>query len=248
MPSESVAAELNCTVKFVVPFDGVAAAAERLGGQTARHLLQKPRRGDRIGLEESEQLIGNFGHASRGRVDKIALQIATCPRESIRAGVQAISPQVRTPAKIRRDHSSFDQIEIEIAEAVDRMKTSAGDVPVVVVGGGSILLGDTLPGASELVKPDHFAVANAIGAAIAQIGGEVDRVFSLEQIPREEALERARAEATEKAVAAGASPGTVHIVDVEEVPLAYLPSNATRIHVKAVGELELGREIVAPGR
>jgi N-methylhydantoinase A/oxoprolinase/acetone carboxylase beta subunit len=139
-------------------------------------------------------------------------------------------------------------IETEIAEAVDRMKTSAGDVPVVVVGGGSILLGDTLPGASELVKPDHFAVANAIGAAIAQIGGEVDRVFSLEQIPREEALERARAEATEKAVAAGASPGTVHIVDVEEVPLAYLPSNATRIHVKAVGDLELGREIVATGR
>ena len=50
------------------------------------------------------------------------------------------------------------------------------------------------------------------------------------------------------ALAAGASTGTVHIVDVEEVPLAYLPSNATRIHVKAVGELELGREIVAPGR
>jgi len=139
-------------------------------------------------------------------------------------------------------------IETEIAEAVDRMKTSAGDIQVVVVGGGSILLGDALPGASVVVKPDHFAVANAIGAAIAQIGGEVDRVFSLEQIPREEALQRAKDEATEKAVAAGASPGTVHIVDVEEIPLAYLPSNATRIHVKAVGELELGREIVAPGR
>jgi len=139
-------------------------------------------------------------------------------------------------------------IETEIAEAVDRMKTSAGDIPVVVVGGGSILLGDTLPGASEVVKPDHFAVANAIGAAIAQIGGEVDRVFSLDQIAREEALQQARDEATEKAVAAGASADTVQIVDVEEVPLAYLPSNATRIHVKAVGELELGREFVAPGR
>jgi N-methylhydantoinase A/oxoprolinase/acetone carboxylase beta subunit len=139
-------------------------------------------------------------------------------------------------------------IEAEIAEAVDRMKTSAGQIPVVVVGGGSILLGDSLPGASEVVKPEHFAVANAIGAAIAQIGGEVDRVFSLEQTPREEALQQARDEATQKAVAAGASPGTVQIVDVEEVPLAYLPSNATRIHVKAVGELELGREFVAPGR
>ena len=138
-------------------------------------------------------------------------------------------------------------IESEIAEAVDRMKTSAGDIPVVVVGGGSILVGETLTGASEVVKPEHFAVANAIGAAIAQIGGEVDRVFSLEQLPREEALAQAKQEATDKAVAAGASPNSVNIVDVEEVPLAYLPSNATRIHVKAVGDLELGRDPVATG-
>jgi N-methylhydantoinase A/oxoprolinase/acetone carboxylase beta subunit len=138
-------------------------------------------------------------------------------------------------------------IETEISESVDRMKTSAGDIPVVVVGGGSVLLGETLPGASQLVKPEHFAVANAIGAAIAQIGGEVDRVFSLEQLPREDALAQAKQEATDKAVAAGASRESVDIVDVEEVPLAYLPSNATRIHVKAVGELELGRETVAAG-
>ncbi len=139
-------------------------------------------------------------------------------------------------------------IEASIAESVDRMKTSADDIPVVVVGGGSILLGERLAGASEVVKPEHFAVANAIGAAIAQIGGEVDRVFSLESMPREEALQQAKDEATEKAVAAGASAGTVHIVDVEEVPLAYLPSNATRIHVKAVGELELKRMDIAPRR
>jgi N-methylhydantoinase A/oxoprolinase/acetone carboxylase beta subunit len=128
------------------------------------------------------------------------------------------------------------------------MKTSAEPIPVVVVGGGSILLRDALPGSSQLVKPDHFAVANAIGAAIAQVGGEVDRIFSLDQLPREQALQEAKDEATAKAVAAGASPDTVHIVDVEEVPLAYLPSNATRIHVKAVGELEVGRETVAAAR
>jgi N-methylhydantoinase A/oxoprolinase/acetone carboxylase beta subunit len=139
-------------------------------------------------------------------------------------------------------------IEQRIAEAVDRMKTSAEPIPVVVVGGGSILLRDALPGSSQLVKPDHFAVANAIGAAIAQVGGEVDRIFSLDQLPREQALQEAKDEATAKAVAAGASPDTVHIVDVEEVPLAYLPSNATRIHVKAVGELEVGRETVAAAR
>ena len=132
------------------------------------------------------------------------------------------------------------RIEKTIADAVDRMKTTADPIPVVVVGGGSVLLGDELPGASRLVRPEHFAVANAIGAAIAQVGGEVDRVVSLDGLSREAALEEAKLEAIEKAVAAGAERESIHVVDVDEVPLAYLPSNAVRFRVKAVGDLSLG--------
>ena len=135
-----------------------------------------------------------------------------------------------------------------IAEAVDRMKTSAQAIPIVIVGGGSILLRDHLPGASDVIKPEHFAVANAIGAAIAQVGGEVDRVFSLDNMSRDAALEQAKTEAAQKAVAAGARESTVQVTDVEEVPLSYLPSNATRIRVKAVGDLELEAETVAGSR
>jgi N-methylhydantoinase A/oxoprolinase/acetone carboxylase beta subunit len=140
----------------------------------------------------------------------------------------------------------LERMECTIADAVDRMKTSGAPIPVVVVGGGSILLRDRLPGASRLVRPDHFAVANAIGAAIAQVGGEVERVYSLEKLSREKALQDAKDEATAKAVAAGASASSVRVMDVEEVGLAYLPGNAVRIKVKAVGDLELGRERVAP--
>jgi N-methylhydantoinase A/oxoprolinase/acetone carboxylase beta subunit len=167
---------------------------------------------------------------------------------AVAAGLAAIGEPDRVDS-LDSDLSArtLELIETRIGEAVDRMKTSADPVPVVVVGGGSILLREGLPGASELVKPDHFAVANAIGAAIAQVGGEVDRVFSLEQMTREQALDEAKQEAVEKAVEAGASEQTVHIVDIEEVPLAYLPSNATRIRVKAVGELELRSEVVAAG-
>jgi N-methylhydantoinase A/oxoprolinase/acetone carboxylase beta subunit len=130
------------------------------------------------------------------------------------------------------------RVEERIAEVVDRMKTSREPIPVVVVGGGSVLLGDSLPGASELIKPPHFAVANAIGAAIGQVGGEVDKVFALDEISREEALAEAKREATARATAAGAGEETVRIVDIDEVPLAYLPGSATRVRVKAVGELE----------
>jgi N-methylhydantoinase A/oxoprolinase/acetone carboxylase beta subunit len=50
-------------------------------------------------------------------------------------------------------------------------------------------------------------------------------------------LAGAKAEATERSVKAGADPSSVKIVDIEEVPLAYLPGSATRIRVKAVGDL-----------
>jgi N-methylhydantoinase A/oxoprolinase/acetone carboxylase beta subunit len=142
------------------------------------------------------------------------------------------------PGLVRR---GLAWIEQTVARAVDRMKTTPEPVPVVVVGGGAVLLGGDLPGVSELVKPTHFAVANAIGAAIAQVGGEVDRVFSLQDRSRDQAVAQAKQDAVERAVAAGANPESVQVVDVEDVPLTYLPGNATRIRVKAVGDLALAR-------
>ena len=155
--------------------------------------------------------------------------------------VAAGMAEIGDPARVAGldTQPALARIQERIAEAVDRMKTSAEPIPVAVVGGGSILLGDSLLGASQLVRPEHFAVANAIGAAIAQVGGEVDKVVALEGTTRDAALEEAKAEATEKAVAAGATRDTVHVVDVEDVPIAYLPGNATRIRAKAVGELDL---------
>ncbi len=131
----------------------------------------------------------------------------------------------------------FDWIEALVDETVDRVKTSAAPMPVILVGGGSILIQREVAGASEIVRPPHFAVANAIGAAIGQVGGEQERIFSLTEMSRDQALATAQREAVERAVAAGATPATVEIVEIEEVPLAYLPGNATRIRVKAVGEL-----------
>jgi N-methylhydantoinase A/oxoprolinase/acetone carboxylase beta subunit len=135
--------------------------------------------------------------------------------------------------------AGLERIAGDVATIVDRMRTSAAALPVVAVGGGSILVPDALEGASEVARPEHFAVANAIGAAIAQVGGEVDRVFAVDPGSRDTVLDEAKQEAVDKALAAGARPGTVEIFDVEEVPIAYLPGNATRIRVKAVGELAL---------
>lgn len=137
-------------------------------------------------------------------------------------------------------------LESEITAIIDRMRTSAAPIPVVLVGGASVLLPDELSLASSVHRPEHYAVANAIGAAIAQVGGEVDRVFAVDPGRRDVVLDSAKQEAVDRAVAAGADPSTVNVVEVEEIPIAYLPGNATRIRVKAVGELVLSDELSPP--
>jgi hypothetical protein len=66
-------------------------------------------------------------------------------------------------------------------------------------------------------------------------------MYSIKPGQRDAVLDEAKQEAVDKAVSAGASRSSVQIVDVDEVPLAYLPGNATRIRVKAVGDLVLAR-------
>ncbi|WP_166351293.1 hydantoinase/oxoprolinase N-terminal domain-containing protein [Phytoactinopolyspora limicola] len=140
------------------------------------------------------------------------------------------------PALVR---ACLDVIAGDVSSVVDRMRTSPAPLPVALVGGGSILLPDELDGAAKVFRPDHFAVANAIGAAIAQVGGEVDRIFAVPPGQRDDVLDTAKQEAVDRAVAAGAEATSVEIVDVDEVPIAYLPGNATRIRVRAVGDLTL---------
>ncbi|CAN5616332.1 hydantoinase/oxoprolinase family protein [soil metagenome] len=130
-------------------------------------------------------------------------------------------------------------ITMRTEETIDRLKTSAEPMPVILVGGGSVIMPSAFAGASVVHRPEHFEVANAIGAAIAQCSGEVERIFSLDDHTREEALRIAREMAKDEAVKAGADPDTVEIIDIHEVPLAYLPGNATRIRVRAAGDLIL---------
>ena len=146
------------------------------------------------------------------------------------AKVAGLAPDLiaRTEARIA------DMLET----AIERSRLSPDPLPVIVVGGGSILVKGTI-GGLEVVKPNHFAVANAVGAAIAQVSGEIDRVYSLAAMSRADAIKDAETKATAIAVSAGAQRDTIEVVDVEDVPLAYLPGNATRVHVKVVGDLHV---------
>ena len=146
--------------------------------------------------------------------------------------------------KRRIAHLSTDLVDAVYAQyvamiesVIDKMKTSSADVSVVLVGGGAVLLPSQLRGAREIIRPENFGVANAIGVANAQASGEVDIIVSLEHKSLNTGLDEAATQAIAQAVAAGAKAGTVTIVDLDATTLAYMPGKAVRIRAKAAGEL-----------
>ena len=92
---------------------------------------------------------------------------------------------------------------------------------------------------SDVLRPEFSSVANAVGAAIAQVSGEVERVVTVNAANRETVLGDAKEEAMNKAISAGAIGKSVEIIEIEQVPISYLPGNPTRIRVKAVGDLPI---------
>lgn len=150
--------------------------------------------------------------------------------------------QVGDPALVRHVDpalvaTALATMRERLEAVIDTTKTSAESLPVIAVGGGSILVPDELAGASAVLKPPYYQVANAIGAAIGQVSGEVDQIYPMEGRAREAVLAEATSEATRRAAEAGAAPSTIEVVEIDEIPLAYLPSNALRVRVKVVGDL-----------
>lgn len=132
---------------------------------------------------------------------------------------------------------AMEAMRAMIEDSIDAMKVSGADIDAVLVGGGSIIVPDRLAGTKTVVKPDHFGTANAIGSAISKVSGTLEQLINYDEIPRDEALEKARAAAVELAVQSGAVRETVEIIEVEDVPLAYYPGNTNRVKIKAAGDL-----------
>lgn len=131
-------------------------------------------------------------------------------------------------------NAATDRIAQIVDEAVDRMKVDSTPVPLIAVGGGAFLVPTSLPGVSEVLQVEHRGVANAVGAAIAQVSGEVDQVFS--DMGRSASIEAATELAKQRTIQAGADPETLSVVEVEDLPLSYVPGDALRVRVRVVGD------------
>lgn len=154
------------------------------------------------------------------------------------AGQMRVGDPARTqgiaPATVA---AALAQMKRMLLDGVEKMRPSAAAVPIVLVGGGAPLAAAPLAEVGQVLAPAHAEVANAIGAAVAQIGAEAERLLPYDRIGRQAAMDQVRAEAIRKAVQSGAEPASVRVADVEETAIAYMDDNMTRLRIKVVGEI-----------
>ncbi len=156
--------------------------------------------------------------------------------------VRAGHANIGDSAKVRHLSDDFvsqalDTIHDAVEIAVDQIKTSQTAMPLVLVGGGSILLSRPISGASAVLRPDHAEVANAVGAAIALVSGRVDKMYDYGQIGRDNAIAQAKQEAIQSAVASGALAGAVEVIEVIEMPMTNMQTEAVQLKVRVAGPL-----------
>jgi N-methylhydantoinase A/oxoprolinase/acetone carboxylase beta subunit len=160
----------------------------------------------------------------------------TATDAAVKAGVAAIGDGSRQGDLPREAADAVLGLAREkLEDAIDRMKTEAGDVTLIAVGGGAFLVPDRMAGIAAVIRVPHGDCANAVGAAVAQISGETDQIYR--DMTRVEAIAAAEAQAVARAEAAGADPATIATIESEDMPLAYLPGNALRVRVRVAGEM-----------
>ena len=78
-------------------------------------------------------------------------------------------------------------------------------------------------------------LTNVVAEAMADIRALV--VWGILNMSGADKLLETRTIGTQRAVSAGAKESTVRVVDVEDLPLAYMPGNAVRARVRVVGDI-----------
>lgn len=196
----------------------------RFEGDTANH---RPRLGpDSVGYQLGERALV-FGGSELTTTDI-----------AVRAGQCAIGDSQRVRhLEEGRVTDVLDAIHRSLEDAIDQMKTNSKPVPVILVGGGHVLVSRALRGVSEILRPRHAEVANAVGAAIALVSGRVDKIYDFAALGREAALTQARQDACDSALAAGAAADSIEVVDVVELPMTHMKTGAVHVKVRAVGRL-----------
>lgn len=155
---------------------------------------------------------------------------------------------------VMMDLSLLERVLKQVSDQVKDLCRIVGghhqDLPVIITGGGSAILKDLLsPHLDQAGKkkrfeprrryliPQYAEVANAYGAACAEISATLDQVMELKN--RDQHLQQLEKQVKQQAIDLGAQEQTVRIVYKEILPYNYIPQNLVRVKLVAAGARSL---------
>lgn len=150
-----------------------------------------------------------------------------CEIDGIRTGLRA--PRI---AAIARTDGGFAE---RVHAAIARARWGHESIPVVIDGDRAADVPDA-PSAT-VIRPARSEFAAAIGAAMAEAAGSVDRIFWQGAGGRQVSVARARSLAMDAALRAGADPRALRETPVREALMTYVPVPAARLQVTVIGPL-----------
>lgn len=100
----------------------------------------------------------------------------------------------------------------------------------------------------QMLRPNHFAVCNAVGAALCSVSATIDVLVDLPPSSvdggqqRKYELDRLTSKAYEQCEQNGARSNSIQLVELEQIPLAYYPGgHRHRVQLTAMGQLDLNK-------
>lgn len=141
------------------------------------------------------------------------------------------APEPSTILSHERCKAIYRQAEEQVTRLVQQMRGKDADLPCIFVGGGSALFSPTF--ALKEMPTEFFDVANAYGAALAEIAGSVDTIVSLSA--RDQVLSGLHEQARQRALDKGADPKNLRLIDQQVIPYPYAASPMARVIIRWSG-------------
>jgi N-methylhydantoinase A/oxoprolinase/acetone carboxylase beta subunit len=116
----------------------------------------------------------------------------------------------------------------KILDVVDSLNHGR-NFPVILVGGGAQNIPEEFLD-KRFIRPKHYNVANAYGAALAEISGVISRIICLDKDP-EIKLQALENEVKKIAIANGSK----RLIEKKLLPLFYMPNQMTLVYMMAAG-------------
>lgn len=133
------------------------------------------------------------------------------------------------------------QVKTKLERVIDRMRTSPDPLPVLLVGGGSFIAPSELRGASNVLRPPYYQVANAIGAAMGKLSALAHTIEVLNSIDEKDGvIDKITKKVTEEIVAKGALESSILIVDLSYDPVPYVDRTYS-FQIKVVGDIDYSK-------